>query len=63
MEVLGTNIVDPDQTPHSVVSDLGLHCLHMSPKPISCPKRAKCSSLDKFYIFLCSSGHHFKEFF
>ena len=23
---------DPDQTPHSAVSDLGLHCLHMSHK-------------------------------
>ena len=22
------NSVDPDQTPHSVASDLGLHCLH-----------------------------------
>ena len=27
------NSVDPDQMPHSVASDLGLHCL---PKPI-CP--------------------------
>ena len=24
--------VDPDQTPHSAVSDLGLHCLPMSHK-------------------------------
>ena len=24
------NSVDPDQTPHSVASDLGLHCLPMS---------------------------------
>ena len=24
--------VDPDQTPHSVASDLGLHCLPMSHK-------------------------------
>ena len=28
------NSVEPDQTPHSVVSDLGLHCLQ---RPI-CPK-------------------------
>ena len=26
------NSVDPDQTPHSVASDLGLHCLPMSQK-------------------------------
>ena len=25
--VLNANNVDPDQTPHSVASDLGLHCL------------------------------------
>ena len=30
------NSVDPDQTPHSVASDLGLHCLQ---GPI-CPNRA-----------------------
>ena len=24
------NSVDPDQTPHSAASDLGLHCLPMS---------------------------------
>ena len=27
MEILLANIVDPDQTPHYVASDLGLHCL------------------------------------
>ena len=27
-----TNNVDPDQTPHSAASELGLHCLHMSHK-------------------------------
>ena len=26
------NSEDPDQTPHSAASDLGLHCLPMSPK-------------------------------
>ena len=26
------NIGDPDQTPHSAASDLGLPCLHMSHK-------------------------------
>ena len=25
------NSVDPDQTPHCVASDLGLHCLPMTP--------------------------------
>ena len=28
--VFNANSVEPDQTPHSVVSDLGLHCLPMS---------------------------------
>ena len=28
--VFNANIVDPDQTPHSAASDLGLHCLPMS---------------------------------
>ena len=27
---LNANSVDPDQTPHSAASDLGLHCLPMS---------------------------------
>ena len=27
MEILLANTVDPDQTPHYVASDLGLHCL------------------------------------
>ena len=30
MEILFTNIVDPDQMPHYVASDLGLHCLYMT---------------------------------
>ena len=29
---LSANSGDPDQTPHSVLSDLGLHCLPMSHK-------------------------------
>ena len=28
--VSNANSVDPDQTPHSAASDLGLHCLPMS---------------------------------
>ena len=47
MEMLGTNIVDPDQTPHSVVSDLGLHCLHMT-----------CPSLSE--LVLGFSGKYFE---
>ena len=27
--ILNANSVDPDQTPRSAASDLGLHCLHM----------------------------------
>ena len=30
MEILLANSVDPDQMPHSVASDLGLHCLPMT---------------------------------
>ena len=29
-KILLENIVDPDQTPHYVASDLGLHCLPMT---------------------------------
>ena len=28
--VIQANSADPDQTPHSAASDLGLHCLPMS---------------------------------
>ena len=28
--ILNANSVDPDQTPHSAASDLGLHCLPVS---------------------------------
>ena len=27
MKMMLANTVDPDQTPHNVASDLGLHCL------------------------------------
>ena len=30
MAVVNANSVDPDQTPRSLASDLGLHCLPMS---------------------------------
>ena len=30
MPVVNANSVDPDQMPHSVASDLGLHCLPVS---------------------------------
>ena len=30
MEILLANNVDPDQMPHNVASDLGLHCLPMT---------------------------------
>ena len=32
------NNVDPDQTPHDVASDLGLHCLPMTPLRVSSKK-------------------------
>ena len=30
MPVVNANSVDPDQTPHSAASDLGVHCLPVS---------------------------------
>ena len=30
ISVFNASSVDPDQTPHSAASDLGLHCLQMS---------------------------------
>ena len=32
LKILYTNSEDPDQAPHYAVSDLDLHCLHMSHK-------------------------------
>ena len=32
---LQANGADPDQAPHSAASELGLHCLHNTPKQIS----------------------------
>ena len=32
MKIMQENSGDPDQTPHSLASDLGLHCLPMSNK-------------------------------
>ena len=34
-EILFANNVDPDQMPHYVASDLGLHCLPMTILPVS----------------------------
>ena len=33
------NSVDPDQTPANAASELGLHCLHQTPKRIPSLKR------------------------
>ena len=38
---LSANTVDSDQKSHSVASDLGLHCLHMSQKWVSNLERVK----------------------
>ena len=36
MEIsVSANSVDPDQTPCSAISKLGLHCLHNTPKRVS----------------------------
>ena len=34
-KILLANTVDPDQMPHYVASDLGLHCLPMTPLRVS----------------------------
>ena len=39
IEISVRNSVDPDQTPHLAASDLGLHCLHNTPKLVSGLKR------------------------
>ena len=36
------NSVDPDQTPRSAASDLGLHCMH---RPV-CPKTEQIGQFD-----------------
>ena len=35
MPVVNANSVDPDQTPRSAASDLGLHCLSVTPLGVS----------------------------
>ena len=45
--VLNTNNVDPDQTPHSVASDLGLHCLLITLFVCFLTK------MDKFMFYVC----------
>ena len=35
MEILLANNEDPDQTPHDVASDPGLHCLRMAYNPFT----------------------------
>ena len=49
---LFANIGDPDQTPHSAASDLGLHCLSVT--------RFGISSLQKLILFRNSSVNLFK---
>ena len=29
-KILSANSIDPDETPHYLASDLGLHCLHLT---------------------------------
>ena len=41
MKFLLANNVDPDQMPHYVASDLGLHCLPMTHLRVSGKKRLK----------------------
>ena len=42
------NCVDPDQTPHSVASDLGLHCLL---RPVCPNTKGKYSRLALMALF------------
>ena len=38
IEIPVSKSVNPDQMPHFVASELGLHCLHMSPNKLAVPK-------------------------
>ena len=46
------NSVDPDQMPHSVASDLGLHCL---PRPICPDTWGYYGMWDRISIYILSS--------
>ena len=50
-KLMQTNSVDNDQTPSSVASGLGLHCLHMFPKRVSSLKRVKIANGCKTYAY------------
>ena len=56
---LKTDSIDPVQMPHSVASELGLHCLHMSPKRVSSLKKGNIiisfQPVQKVYFQLKSS--------
>ena len=55
MKIMQANSGDPDQTLHSVASDLGLHCLPMSHK-----KDARHTWVKKLKYFAIS--YEFQEF-
>ena len=49
ISVSNANSEDPDQTPHSVSSDLGLHCLPMSLLWDARLKWVKTSEMSKYF--------------
>ena len=51
--VINTNSVDPDQMPHSLASDLGLHCWPITISRVSQLKLVKLEMLLFFIDFKC----------
>ena len=49
MKILIANNVDPDQTPHNVASDLGLHC-----SPITLFQVSKYEWVKELQVYLAS---------
>ena len=70
MEIPVNSVVDPDQMPHSVAPDQGLHCMYNTPQGSKISFRQTCpagqvlpkihSSLRKIYL-PCFSGVKMKK--
>ena len=58
--VFNVNSVDPDQTPHSVASDLDLHCLQITIFEVSRLKWVKWERGEKGGSYLYRSRHVFE---
>ena len=59
LKFMYANSVDPDQTPFSTASELGLHCLHESAKSVSSLKRVIALLLEILKIKYSLKGYNF----